>query len=81
MLKNECRWVMMGKDGCNGVYGHGGEKKQDKKSPKWASRTCFVMHDRGEKKQEVNRDGDGDQRGSGEAIEGNKGCTVQGQCV
>ena len=72
---------MMGKDGCNGVHGHGWGEKTDKKIPKWESRPCFVMYDRGEKKQEVNRDGHADQRGSGETIEGNRGCTLQGQYV
>ena len=70
ILKDECRWVMMDKGGCNGVSDHGGEKKQDKKGPKWASVTCFEVYGRGEKKQEVNRDGHGDQRGSRGAIEG-----------
>ena len=33
---------------CNGMYGHGGVKKRDKKSPKWARRTCFVMYASGQ---------------------------------
>ena len=81
MLKNAYRWVMMGKYECNGVYDHGGEKKQYKKIPEWDSRPCFVMYVREEKKQQVNRDGHVAQRGSGETIEGNRGCTFQGQCV
>ena len=35
----------MHKGECNGAYSYGGEKKQDKKSPNWASRTCFQSHD------------------------------------
>ena len=41
----------------------GGEKKQDKKSPKWASRACFEMHAHSNKNQNVCRDGHGGQRG------------------
>ena len=44
MTKNGCRWVLMHTDGCNGAYRHGEEKKQGKKSWKWASRTCFQRH-------------------------------------
>ena len=69
---------MMDKNGCNGVHGHGGEKKQDKKSPKWVSRTCFATYGPGEKKQEVDRDGHGDQRGSRETIEGEQGVRCTG---
>ena len=43
-----------------------GEKKQDKKGPKWASMACFVIHVRGEKKQEGDRYDHGDQGGEGE---------------
>ena len=44
ILKNGCRWVIMDAHGCNGGYAHGGQPKQGKKSPKWASRTCFWMY-------------------------------------
>ena len=46
-----------------------GEKKQDKKGPKWASMACFVIHDRGEKKQEGDRYNHGDQGGARGTIE------------
>ena len=59
--------------GCNGAHGHGGEKKQDKKSPKWASMTCFVMYGRGKKKQEGGRYDHGDQRGARGVIEVEQG--------
>ena len=35
---------MIDENECNGMHGHGGVKKRDKKSPKWARRTCFVMY-------------------------------------
>ena len=31
MVKNECRWIIMDEDGCNGVYDHGGEGKARQK--------------------------------------------------
>ena len=64
--------------GAMGCMVTGGEKKQDKKSPKWVSRTCFVMYGRGEKKQEVGRDGPGDHRGSRGVIEGEQGARCTG---
>ena len=36
-----CIYIFMHMHGCNGAHGHGGEKKQDKKSPKWA-RMAFL---------------------------------------
>ena len=54
------------------MYGHGGEKKQDKKSPKWASSGCFAMYSHGKKQQQVDTDARGDQRELWEGIEGNQ---------
>ena len=54
------------------VYGNGREKKQDKKSPKRESMTCFVVCTRGKKRQKVGRSGHGDQRRSFEGIWGEK---------
>ena len=65
-----CRWLYIGSDGCELMHGQGGKQKQDKKSPKWASRGCFTMYGRGEKKQEGDRHDHGDQRGPRGAIEG-----------
>ena len=43
-------WVIVYKDECNGVDGHGkAEKKQDKKIPKWVRNTRFAMYGGGEK--------------------------------
>ena len=47
---NEFIWVFVHMDGCIGSYGNGREKKQDKKSPKRESMTCFVVGTRGKKK-------------------------------
>ena len=63
MFRMECRCIRSSYYGCNRVHGDGGEKKQDKKSPKWASRTCFEMHAWSNKNQNVFRDGHGGQRG------------------
>ena len=49
-------WMHVGSDGCNRVCGHGEEQKQDKKSKKQASRTCFPMSVHRKKMQEVGRD-------------------------
>ena len=62
----------MDNNGWNCVYGHGGEKKQDKKSPKWASSGCFAMYSHGKKQQQVDTDARGDQRELWEGIEGNQ---------
>ena len=59
-------------DGCIGPYGNGREKKQDKKSPKRESMTCFVVYTRGKKRQKVGRFDHGDQRRSFEGILGVK---------
>ena len=57
------------------MYGHGGEKKQDKKSSKYARMTCVVMYVHGEKKQEVGMHGNGDERASRGGLEGESmGC-------
>ena len=46
------KWPRMGKDeywcirvGAMGLIVTGGVEKEDKKNPKWASRTCFQRHD------------------------------------
>ena len=38
---NGCRWVYIGADGCGWMHGHRGKQKQDKKSNKWARKTCI----------------------------------------
>ena len=57
ILKIECRWMQIGSDGCNRVYGHGQEQKQDKNRAKWASRTCFLVYAQGQKMHHVGRGG------------------------
>jgi len=47
----------MGSFGCDGVQGHGGIKKQEKKRVEWSKRTSFATHGHGYKKQELIRDG------------------------
>ena len=70
MLKIECGWVHIGSNGWDRVYSHGERGKKDKESPEWVIRTCFVMHARGDKTQEVDSDGHGDHRGLRLVIEG-----------
>ena len=72
MVKNECIWVFVHMYGCIGSYGNGREKKQDKKSPKRESMTCFVVCTRDKKRQKVGRSGHGDQRRLFEGIWGEK---------
>ena len=55
------------------MHGQGGKQKQRKKIVKWASRGCFTIYGRGEKKQKDDRDDHGDQRGPKGAIEGEQG--------
>ena len=59
MLKIACRWMQIGSDGCNRVCGHGEQQKQGKKSAKWVSRACFVMHAQRQKMQYFDRYGRG----------------------
>ena len=72
MVKNECIWVFLDMYGCIGSYGNGREKKQDKKSPKRESMTCFVEYTRGKKRQEGDRSDHSDQRRSFEGLGGKK---------
>ena len=75
MVEDGWGWVNVESVGCNRSCGHGGEQKQGKKSPKWASRTCFTVHVQGEKKQEVGMHGNGDERASRGGLEGESmGC-------
>ena len=53
---------MIDENECNGMHGHGGVKKRDKKSPKWARRTCFVMYASGQKNKKIRKDGRRGQR-------------------
>ena len=53
MVKHACRWTIIDTDGCDRVHAHGGGEKQDKKSPKWESRACFVMHGHGQKSNKL----------------------------
>ena len=52
------------------MHACGGKQKREKKCHKWVRRTILVIHDHGEKTQEVGRDGLGDQRGSWGGMEG-----------
>ena len=70
MAKDGCRWVIIDADECNGVYGHGGGEKQDKKSPKCVSRACFAMHSQGQKMHHAHKDDCGVQGGSRGEIKG-----------
>ena len=53
MVEDGWGWVNAESVGCNRSCGHGGEQKQGKKSPKWASRTCFTVHVQGEKNKKL----------------------------
>ena len=46
------------------MYGHGGEKKLDKKIKKYSIQAYFAIHVHNEKTQEMCGDGHGGQRGS-----------------
>ena len=41
MVKNECRWVRMDKNACNGVYGHGGREKTRQKESGMGAQDIF----------------------------------------
>ena len=41
MVKNECRWVRMDGDVCNGVYGYGGREKTRQKETEMDDQVMF----------------------------------------
>jgi len=66
-------------DGCGYMHKQRGKQKQGEKTHKWVSRTSFLMHEHGQKKQEVGNDDYGERRGHLGEIEGNQGVRGPGR--